>query len=306
MRRPIIKKENSMEHCEHCLAFVKRSNMASKIDLSRSFTKIEGMLHLGFSNSEVCPILSKYSPKTIILAGNGAVEIADGGNCWDVLKEKMKEEGLLGEGKYQMEEDALTWLAAQYDLFSRTVNADSALECFAGIKTRIIRALQPHETTPKDMYCHGCAQYHIVSDSEKILILTTNWDLGLFNKFPNVIQLHGRCDYPEQAILPLQNISSLMARSKEDLEKLNCGILPGPFIEQCLKKTKNFIFWGAGLNNYDAVLWHFLRGFLMENALVKVGIAVRNKPESIENARKKVVRFFPPFQPQDCLCDMLL
>ena len=198
----------------------------------------------------------------------------------------------------------MTWLAAQHDFFNSTVNPAAALKFITDIKVRIIRTLQTCETIPKEMYCHTCTKYHVVPVSGKILILTTNWDLGLFKKFPNVIQLHGRCDYPEQAILPLQNISALMPQTTQDLERLNCGILPGPFLQQCLNKTKSFIFWGAGLNDYDGALWHFLRGFLAENPSVKVGIAARNDPESIKKAQKKVLRFFPPLQPKDCLCDM--
>ena len=173
-------------------------------------------------------------------------------------------------------------------------------------KIRIIQALQPYETLPRQLHCYTCSKHHVVPASERILFLTTNWDLGLFKKFPNVIQLHGRCDYPEQAVLPLQNISVLMAQTIKDLERLNCGILPGTFLKQCLNKTKNFVFWGAGLNDYDGALWHFLRGFLAENPFVKVGIATRNDPESVKKTRKRVLRFFPPFQPNDCLCDMFL
>lgn len=295
-----------MQHCDHCLAFVKKSNLASKIDLSRSFVKIDGMLHLGFNRSEVCPILSKYVPDTIILAGNGAVEIASGGNCWNVLKDKMKEEGLLGDGKYQEGEDALTWLAAQHDFFNSTINSAPALKFITDIKARIIRTLQSCETLPRKMHCHACTKHHVVPVSEKILILTTNWDLGLFKKFQNVIQLHGRCDYPEQAILPLQNISALMPQTTQDLERLNCGILPGPFLQQCLNKTKNFIFWGTGLNDYDGALWHFLKGFLAQNPAIKLGMATKNDPESVENVRKRILRFFPPLEPDDCFCDMLV
>ena len=155
------------------------------------------------------------------------------------------------------------------------------------------------------MCCHACTKHHVVPVSGKILILTTNWDLGLFKKFPNVIQLHGRCDYPEQAILPLQNISALMVQTVEDFERLKGGILPGPFLQKCLNKTKNFIFWGAGLNDYDGVLWHFLRGFLAQNFLVKIGIATKNDPVSLKQAREKVLRFFPPLEPKDCLCEMI-
>jgi len=294
-----------MQHCEHCLAFVKKGKLASKIDLSRSFVKIDGILHLGFNRSEVCPILSNYAPDTIIFAGNGAVEIAGGADCWNILKGKMKEEGLLGAGKYQEGQDVLTWLAAQHYLFNSTVNSAPALKYITDIKTRIIRELQSYETLPREMFCHACIKHHVIPISGKILILTTNWDLGLFKKFPNVIQLHGRCDYPEQAILPLQNISALMPQTTQDLERLNCGISPGPFLQQCLNKTKSFIFWGTGLNDYDSVLWHFLRGFLAENPSVRLGISTKNDPESIEKAQKKILRFFPPLQPEDCLCDML-
>ncbi len=135
-----------MQHCERCLAFVKKGKLASKIDLSRSFVKIDGILHLGFNRSEVCPTLSNYAPDTIIFAGNGAVEIAGGGDCWNILKGRMKEEGLLGTGKYQEGQDVLTWLAAQHYLFNSTVNPAPALKYITDIKTRIIRELQSYET----------------------------------------------------------------------------------------------------------------------------------------------------------------
>lgn len=295
----------NIEHCDHCLSFLKKDKLAPKIDLSRSFTKIDNKLHLGFSNAQVCPILSSYKPGTTILAGNGAVEIADGGDCWNILKTQMRYEGLMGDGKFQEGEDALTWLAAYHDFFNRTINPSSELKLITEKKVKIIQSLQSYETVPRQLHCFLCKKYHSVPYSKDTLILTTNWDLGLFHKLPNVIQLHGRCDHPKEAILPLQNISSLMAQKKEDFEKLNCGILPGPFLEQCLRTTKYFIFWGVGLNDYDGVLWHFLRGFLTANPLVKLGIATKDDPKSIEKTQKKVLRFFPPLYPNDCFCSML-
>lgn len=98
-----------------------------------------------------------------------------------------------------------------------------------------------------------------------------------------------------------------MPQTTKDLERLwLCGgIIPATFLQQCLNKTKNFIFWGTGLNDYDAALWHFLRDFLAQNSLVKIGVATRNDPKSIESVQKKVLRFFPPLQPKDCFCDMI-
>lgn len=65
-----------MQHCEHCLASIKKSKLASKLDLSRSFTKIGNRLHLGIDRKTVCPVLTRYIPRTIVLAGNGAVKKA--------------------------------------------------------------------------------------------------------------------------------------------------------------------------------------------------------------------------------------
>jgi hypothetical protein len=295
-----------MQLCNHCLTIIEKFNSASKIDLTRSLTKIGGTLHLGLDRPEICPVLSSYVPDTIILAGNGAIEVSGGGDCWEILKDKMEKEGLLGEGRYQKSEDALTWLAAQQDFFSHTSNPSEGLKFVTDIKVKIIQPLQSLVTRPRQLYCHSCSKHHDVPLSEKILVLTTNWDLGLFKLFPNIIQLHGRCDHPEQAVLPLQNISSLMPKDFQDIVRLNCGILPSVFLKRCLEETKNFIFWGTGLNDYDAALWHFLRGFLITNPLVKkVGIATRNNPENVEKARNKVARFFPPLRPSECFCSML-
>ena len=61
------------------------------------------------------------------------------------------------------------------------------------------------------------------------------------------------------------------------------------------KETKNFIFWGAGLNDYDGALWHFLRGFLAENPSVKVGIATRNDPRKHQKSPEESIAVFPAF-----------
>jgi len=118
--------------------------------------------------------------------------------------------------------------------------------------------------------------------------------------------MHGRCDYPEQAILPLQNISLLMPQSLPELEKLDCGIFPGPFLQQCLENTQHFIFWGTELNDYDAALWHFMRGFLKSNTKnIQLGIGTRDA-DRFKSGKKRVERFFPSMPIQDCLCHMLL
>jgi hypothetical protein len=294
-----------MQHCDHCLALVKKGKLFSKIDLSRSFTQIGNKLHLGFSSSLACPVLAGYRPDTIILAGDGAVEMVDGGSCWKILTTKMEELGLLGPGKYQKGEDGLSWLAAQHDFFGGNSNSAHLFKPIAELKRKIVQSLQSCKTLPRALYCHQCTRYQTLHDSEKLLILTTNWDLGLFQNFQNVIQLHGRCDYPEEAILPLQNISSLMPDNLEDLERLNSGIVPGPFLQECLNTTKNFIFWGTGLNDYDAALWHFLRGFLAQKPSVKLGVATKADPESLKGAKERILRFFPPLTLSNCFCNML-
>src|SRR5260221_135716 len=187
-----------MDTCVDCSNFLRKS----KVDLKRSFTKIGNKLHLGFNRSIVCPSIAQYIPDTIIFAGNGAVELSDGGDCWQVLNTALTVEGLLGNQGYQNGLEALTWLVAQNDFFSKTVNPEYAQEKIGSIKKRVIHALRKYETIPREIYCSACNKKSRVSNSKKILMLTTNWDLGLFKAFPNVIQVHGRCDYPEQAVLP--------------------------------------------------------------------------------------------------------
>lgn len=291
-----------MNTCLDCANFLTKTKYASTINLARSFTKINNHLHLGFNRPIVCPTIANYIPDTIIFAGNGAVELSEGGDCWEILKKKLTEEGLLGDFGYQDGLEALTWLAAQNDFFSKTVNPEYAVETIGSIKKRVIQTLEKHKTLAREIFCSACNKHFKVPNSAKILILTTNWDLGLFTAFKNVIQMHGRCDYPDQAVLPLQNISSIMAKDIEEFNKLNCGILPGPFLQQCIEKTNHFIFWGSGLNDYDAALWHFLRGFLKSNSRnVQIGIAARNTAR-IEEGKKRVKRFFPSIPIGDCIC----
>ena len=59
------------------------------------------------------------------------------------------------------------------------------------------------------------------------------------------------------------------------------------------------------MNDYDAALWHFLRGFLRSNSRnVQIGIAARNIAR-FEEGKKRVQRFFPSIPINDCLCGML-
>lgn len=294
-----------MKICNLCSEWVKKSKYKNKIDLLRSFTKIADTLHLGFDSPFVCKMVADYMPETIVLAGNGAVEIKGGGSCWTILENKMKSEGLLGPKAYQNPLDALTWLVAQNDFLKSTINHEEPLRTISEIKERIVKTLQQCDTLPREIYCKHCSKKFKLQNSEKILILTTNWDLGLFKVFKNVIQVNGRSDYPEQAVLPLQNISLLMAQTVDDIERLNCGILPGPFLHKVLQQTRNFIFWGTGLNDYDAALWHFLGGFIRTNPNVQLGIATKNDEESYKEAKGCVTRFFFGKPINDCLCQMI-
>ena len=79
-----------MNSCNDCHEFQNKGNNTSKINLQRSFTKINGKLHLGFDSPIVCPTVTDYVPDTIILAGNGAIENKDGEDCWTILKNQMK------------------------------------------------------------------------------------------------------------------------------------------------------------------------------------------------------------------------
>lgn len=295
-----------MKTCNTCASWIDKTVSKGKLNLERSFTKIGDTLHLGFDRPEVCQTIASYTPKTIILAGNGAVEVKDGEGCWSILEKGMEDEGLLdGNDGYQDPLVGLTWLAAYNDLLKATINCEEPLKEISGIKQRVIKKLQNYHVTDREMTCPCCKKKISVPTSSEVLILTTNWDLGLFKKFPNVVQLHGRCDYPEQAVLPLQNISLLMPNSIPGVEKLNCGILPGTFLERCLKQVQNFIFFGIGLNDYDAALWHFIRGFLKTNPNVRLGIATKDDEKSLEDSKKRVMRFFPNLPITESLCKML-
>jgi len=179
-----------MQYCEHCLASIKKSKLASKLDLSRPFTKIGNKLHLGIDREIVCPVLARYIPRTIVLAGNGAVKLVDEGNCWNILKPGLFKAGLLGSKGYADPLDALTWLAANHDFFNKTISTDPGADLIRRVKKEAISPLKDHSTFPREMTCHACDKQHTVLDSPSTLFLTTNWDLGLFSTFSNVIQLH--------------------------------------------------------------------------------------------------------------------
>ena len=78
-----------MDTCKDCANFLVKTIYGSKINLERSFTKIDNKLHLGFNRPIVCTTIANYNPDTIIFAGNGAVELYDGGDCWEILKNEL-------------------------------------------------------------------------------------------------------------------------------------------------------------------------------------------------------------------------
>lgn len=296
-----------IETCKSCTEFIKKTKNPDPSHLKKSFTKIGGCLHFAFDEKMICEKIASYVPDTIVLAGNGSVEISGGKDCWEILNEGIKKLGLVGPNGYGNGLDALTWIVAHNDMLSRTVDSSDSLDQITDYKRQIIGPLSRCETKSREVYCTCCDKKLRIPNSNKVLILTTNWDLGLFQEYKNVVQLHGRCDYSEEAILPLQNISSLMPKTPEDVTKLGSGFFPGSFLERCLKNAKAFIFWGTGLNDYDAVLWHFLRGFLKDNSLVnphfEMGIAAKNAA-SFDSTRIKVSRFFPSIPINTCLCRM--
>lgn len=297
-----------MKPCGACNSYLIKANLKFQIDLASSSTKINGELHMPFDRKTDCIALTNYSPDVIILAGNGAIEVEDGLNCWDILKNTMNEIGITGPDGYKEPEEGLTWLAANIDFMGRTVNFNEADDPLLQLKKQIVGILQNYETKPRAMYCTCCNKHFKIQDSASILILTTNWDLGLFLNFRNVIQLHGRCDYPKQAILPLQNLSRLMAKETSDLKALNAGFIPGPFLQRCLNRTQKLIFWGTGLNDYDAALWHFLRGFASEknarNTDLEIGIASKDT-EGFINMSKRIGKYFPRISINNCVCKMV-
>src|SRR5579862_5617244 len=188
-----------MKICDACANWIKKTSLRNQINLENSFTKIDGELHLPFDQSTDCSILGNYSPDIIILAGNGAVEVQGNFCCWDILKNIMSKLKIIGPNDFKEPAQGLTWLAANLDFISRTVNFDENNDALVQLKGQIIGELSKCSTKPRDMCCAGCNKIFKLNDSQSMLILTTNWDSGLLSNYQNVIQLHGRCDYPKQA-----------------------------------------------------------------------------------------------------------
>lgn len=294
--------------CKECVNWIKKVNPQHQIIVENSFTKINGKLHLPFGQSTACNVLKAYCPEVIILAGDGAIEIDGNISCWDVLKNKMVEIGIVGTDGYAEAAEGLTWLAANLDFISRTVSFDELGDPLLDLKAKIVGELCSYKSNPRKMYCSRCNKFFQVGDSDKILILTTNWELGLFHYFKNVIQLHGRCDYSRQTVLPLQNLSRLMAKDTSDLKRLNAGFLPSLFLKKCLNRARYIVFWGSGVNEYDAALWHFLHGFAREKhertTNLEIGIADKDAGSFI-NKVPKVSKYFPGIPINNCICQMV-
>ncbi len=297
-----------MKTCNDCTSWLKKAPPHNQIKLENSFTKINGELHLAFDRSTDCSILANYSPDVIILAGDGAIEVDGDTNCWSILNKAMSNIGIIGPDGYKEPAEGLTWLAANLDFLSRTVNFDESEDPLLQLKAKIVGELCNCNSLPRNMYCVCCNKHFKVNDSHSVLILTTNWELGLFLNFKNVIQLHGRCDYPKQAVLPLQNLSRLMARDLEDLRRLNAGFLPSTFLKKSLNRAKYLVFWGSGINDYDAALWHFLHGFAREKhertANLEIGIAAKDREGFVEMT-KKIGKYFPAIPINNCVCKMI-
>jgi len=142
----------TMKTCNSCIEFIKKKN-PDPAQLLKLFTKIDYHLHFAFDKKIICEKISSYFPDTIVLAGNGSVEIPKGGDCWGILNNGMKKLGLVGPNGYGGGLDALTWLVAQNDLFGLTVNSSESLDQITEYKRQIIGPLRKSPTQSREIYC---------------------------------------------------------------------------------------------------------------------------------------------------------
>ena len=209
---------------------------------------------------------AKFRPKKIILIGNGAIY-----NCWVPLKNNLigrckpdstyKEAFESADSEFQI----ASYLAQSVfkfhtTLYTKQESADNILREISIYKDTIdlvsksftlINFLIRPELNIVQQYC----------DSDTGIIVL-NWDetfWNMINIFPNLLQMHGRCSYPDTIILPTE-----IASEKTNLQEIH-RMVDDPVSLAALKDVHSYAYkwlteanevlsWGINYNIYESEL----------------------------------------------------
>ena len=233
-----------------------------------------------------------YSPKRVILIGNGAIE---GG--WAPLRDELMKystgsvyEEVMSSCDY---ENQIAGYLAQNVLSFHSIFFDTPI-IEKDIAVRRELYLRTNElignTFSKSTFrLRNEIDFILRKIDDQTGVVVLNWDETIWkmkNDFPNVLHLHGRCSYPDTLILPteltlekyyLQNNTGLFVDSPDSLIALR-NVHSSAY--NWIKYADEIITWGINFNLYDSEL-----NILLESACY----GGTGCPKSVTNINPKKV-----------------
>lgn len=234
-----------------------------------------------------------FTPKTVILAGNGLIKASDK-PIEKALKSKIFDPPINVNGN----PNKMTLLAihsSNYRMMRNIYLSDMAksgssmefddfgeqdLISMINFRKELAHNFKEEKLTLKnDSVVDPFINKEL--NKERVGVITTNWDNVLWNdpRIKNIVHIHGRCDYYQSLILPTElshdeDIFDLLSNQnvikQENLEKfrqyyrggfrkilLECHDLARTWL-MCADKL---IIWGVAFNTYDAELNTLIREY---------------------------------------------
>lgn len=294
--------------CPDCLASLSYKDLRQKgWLLEKSLIRINGRLHM-----PICPHLSSFKPKTIVICGNGAVgSISNrtndpkGNNVWNLIQEAVSEFKTTpfgkGVGIPSLHINCLHWAASTERLIAyygaeKPGSMDQALLTPSTILRQIIAKKLANATIRlRTVECFGCSCNEClpVSALDSCGIITLNWDTAV-QQLPHTIHLHGKVDHPDCLVLPNQDFIKLQPQNG----KINQGFGSFHTARNWLDECQNVLLWGCRFNDYDSILLTVLTSAtIAKQKHLNFFICNPNKSD----LQEKLFDYFPLANFTDCL-----
>lgn len=232
----------------------------------------------------------KFHPKTLIISGNGSVywknpeNLQKESNAWELVQKCAEEIKASPEGKGVgipcEAENLLHWLASTEKLiayFSEHPPHDKTFldiqKVLKKFREKLGKTFKEADICLRNLYCFNCENHHSIDpiNIPNCGVLTLNWD-GSVRNFPNTIELHGSCEFPETMVLPNQDLTRLLPKNRI----MNQGCESFALAHHWFADCKNVIIWGCQLNDYDAIISTILSIFTLTFAKGRIGIFISN------------------------------
>lgn len=279
--------------CEYCLTSPSYQNLRNKgFYLEKSLIRQQRLCHI-----TMCHVLEKFTPKTVIISGNGSVEARFPNtkkDVWSVVQEAVdsyKQTPLgCGVGVPARAFECLQHISSRENLATYYNNEKpGSIIDPESLNFRLLLAKKISETniTLRELKCFCCPECknklhpkHLASCG----IITLNWDTAV-EYLPHTLHLHGKINHPQGMIFPGQTILNTASKGGNPTQAFGSIRTANNWLSNC----KNLIVWGCNFNDYDSLLADIVMLNTLENQQ-HLNIFVSN-PHKKELEKKISIRF---------------